>query len=214
MSAYDKLRSFAEAREHDSTVIRSGLTYGDAREAAAEIARLRRERDEAQANYRWMVEHAADQRLDGYRELGQRAAVAETERDEARAEIARLRAEAGDYLRPDVRQAARMAMEERGRLRSELRATEKQMEVFREERDAARAEIARIESHYREAIKAGDWARAEATEAKGRAVVAETHLRKARAALSRHTCQHAECSDPETHAGCHAKMVLDGRDGT
>jgi len=45
--------------------------------------RADRERDEARANYAWMVRHAADERLDGYRELGQRAATAERERDEA-----------------------------------------------------------------------------------------------------------------------------------
>jgi len=38
-----------------------------------------------------MVEHAADQRLDGYRELGSRAACAENERDAAIAERERLR---------------------------------------------------------------------------------------------------------------------------
>lgn len=52
-----------------------------------------RERDEARANYAFMVKRAADQKLDGYRELGARAAAAEEraekaerERDEARAE--------------------------------------------------------------------------------------------------------------------------------
>ena len=49
------------------------------------IEKLIRERDEARANYQWMVEHAADQKLDGYRELGAKAAKAEEERDEARA---------------------------------------------------------------------------------------------------------------------------------
>ncbi len=44
----------------------------------------------AEESYRWMVEHAADQKLDGYRELGARAAAAEQERDAAlaRAEAA------------------------------------------------------------------------------------------------------------------------------
>ena len=46
----------------------------------------------AEENYRWMVEHAADQRLDGYRELGDRAACAENARDAALAECERLRA--------------------------------------------------------------------------------------------------------------------------
>jgi hypothetical protein len=37
-----------------------------------------------------MVEHAADQKLDGYRELGARAAAAENERDAARLELRAL----------------------------------------------------------------------------------------------------------------------------
>lgn len=41
-----------------------------------------RERDEAQANYRFMVEKAADEKLDGYRELGQRVATAENNADD------------------------------------------------------------------------------------------------------------------------------------
>jgi len=59
------------------------------------IATTERERDEARANYAFMVKRAADQKLDGYRELGARAAAAEEradraerERDEARAERA------------------------------------------------------------------------------------------------------------------------------
>lgn len=39
--------------------------------------------DAAEANYRFMVERAADARLDGYRELAARAATAERERDDA-----------------------------------------------------------------------------------------------------------------------------------
>lgn len=52
--------------------------------ARAACKRLREERDEARTKYRWMVEHAADQKLDGYRELGARAATAENQRDAAR----------------------------------------------------------------------------------------------------------------------------------
>lgn len=46
-----------------------------------EICELRRERDKALANYQFMVERAAYEKLDGYRELGARAAQAENERD-------------------------------------------------------------------------------------------------------------------------------------
>ncbi len=52
---------------------------------ALRILSLVEERDEARGKYQWMVEHAADQKLDGYRELGARAAKAEEERDAARA---------------------------------------------------------------------------------------------------------------------------------
>lgn len=58
--------------------------------ARAACKRLREERDEARGHYRWMVEHAADQKLDGYRELGARAAAAEDERDAARLELRAL----------------------------------------------------------------------------------------------------------------------------
>ena len=56
-------------------------------EARAEVERITRERDEARANYQWMVERAAAAKLDGYRELGQRAAEAENSRDEVRREL-------------------------------------------------------------------------------------------------------------------------------
>ena len=45
---------------------------------------------EAEKNYRWMVERAADEKLDGYRELGARAAEAERQRDEALALLAEV----------------------------------------------------------------------------------------------------------------------------
>ena len=48
----------------------------------ARTAALVTERDTARGNYRWMVEHAADEKLDGYRELGARAAKAEQERED------------------------------------------------------------------------------------------------------------------------------------
>jgi hypothetical protein len=63
-------------------------------EAQATIDRLTRERDEARTKYEWMVEHAADQKLDGYRELGARCAELERERDEARAVLRDLRSRA------------------------------------------------------------------------------------------------------------------------
>jgi hypothetical protein len=59
----------------------------------AEAARLTKERDEARANYQLMVDRACDEKLDGYRELGARAAAADSERDAAVREAARLRAD-------------------------------------------------------------------------------------------------------------------------
>ena len=62
------------------------LSQRDAAIARAEA--VEKERDEALANYRFMVERAADQKLDGYRDLGARAAAAENERDAAIARAA------------------------------------------------------------------------------------------------------------------------------
>lgn len=49
------------------------------------VRRVIEQRDEAASKYLFMVERAADQKLDGYRELGARAAAAENERDVAQA---------------------------------------------------------------------------------------------------------------------------------
>ena len=38
--------------------------------------------DKAEANYRWMVERTADQRLDGYRELAAKCAALEAQKDQ------------------------------------------------------------------------------------------------------------------------------------
>lgn len=61
------------------------------------LAAAIKERDEARKNYQFMVDRACDQRLDGYRELGAKAAAAENERDKLRAEVARLREERDHY---------------------------------------------------------------------------------------------------------------------
>jgi hypothetical protein len=53
-----------------------------------EIQRLTKERDEARANYAFMVERAANEKLDGYRELAAKAAAAENARDKAQAKAA------------------------------------------------------------------------------------------------------------------------------
>jgi hypothetical protein len=51
----------------------------------------------AEANYKFMAERAADERLDGYRELGARAADAERERDDARHAEAEIQQQADTY---------------------------------------------------------------------------------------------------------------------
>jgi hypothetical protein len=72
----------------------------------ARLAEAEAERDKAREHVAWFVNKAADEKLDGYRELGQRAADAENARDEmhralraetdaltqAREELAALRA--------------------------------------------------------------------------------------------------------------------------
>ena len=59
--------------------------------ARARIAELTEARDKADANYRFMVERAADQKLDGYRELGARAAAAENRADTLERDLAAAR---------------------------------------------------------------------------------------------------------------------------
>lgn len=58
------------------------------------IAALEADLAKAEANYRFMVERAACEKLDGYRELGQRAAEQETRAVLAEAQVERMKAEA------------------------------------------------------------------------------------------------------------------------
>ena len=58
--------------------LRDERDYLRDRERALTVAR-----DKALADYRFMVERAADEKLDGYRELAARAAAAENARDES-----------------------------------------------------------------------------------------------------------------------------------
>lgn len=58
------------------------------------VPALRRQRDEAREKYQWMVDHAADQKLDGYRELGACAAKAEAEVERLRGETRKGAAQA------------------------------------------------------------------------------------------------------------------------
>lgn len=57
------------------------------------IDQLEGEFAKAKSDIQEMVKKAADQHLEGYRELGARAAEAENERDTVKAELAKLKAE-------------------------------------------------------------------------------------------------------------------------
>ena len=78
----------------------------DAAQHALTIAE--RERDEARANYQFMVERAADNSLDGYRELASRLADMEAERDayKRRALVAVFAMNARPHTRECVKQSA------------------------------------------------------------------------------------------------------------
>ena len=81
----------------------------------ADVRTERMLREKAEANYAFMVKKAADQSLDGYRELGARAAAAENEADRLRArlrETAQILIEAVGADGPrDAEDAARKAAE-------------------------------------------------------------------------------------------------------
>ena len=107
LPALDWARATADFTQHLAALARSGEQ--PAAMAAMKtfdklktyVNRVVRERDEARANYQFMVDHAANEKLDGYRQLGQRAATAENERDEVRQQLAeteRCRRDAEDAL--------------------------------------------------------------------------------------------------------------------
>jgi hypothetical protein len=100
----------------------------------AEVERLTKESNEARANYQFMVDRACDQKLDGYRGLGARAAAAENERHAAVREAEGLRAE-----------VARLESDRAG-LRYSLTEVEDELEECRKERDEARARVAGLMS--------------------------------------------------------------------
>ena len=60
---------------------RGALDGADAQALEHALTVTERERDEAQANYRFMVERAADEKLDGYRELLRVSRAAKAFRD-------------------------------------------------------------------------------------------------------------------------------------
>jgi uncharacterized coiled-coil DUF342 family protein len=52
-----------------------------------ELIKVRKQRDEAQTNYQFMVDRVCDEKLDGYRELAAKIAHVENERDELQKKI-------------------------------------------------------------------------------------------------------------------------------
>jgi len=72
-----------------------------------ENARLAAERDEAQKNYKFMVDRAINEKLDGYRELGRKAADAENALDREREAHARTKAKLADMQYDRDRQSTR-----------------------------------------------------------------------------------------------------------
>lgn len=70
--------------------------------ALSELRRVERERDDYKAKYEFMVERACNEKLDGYRELADKCAKLEQERDEARAEAVRARREGAEAMREEL----------------------------------------------------------------------------------------------------------------
>ena len=87
--------------------------------------------EKAEANYKFMVERAADEKLDGYRKLGTRAAAAEEERDKAIA-----RAETAEQVMQAVQALHNVAIKERDLARMQvfaLKSEIEQLQVHRED---------------------------------------------------------------------------------
>jgi len=101
-----------------------------------ELENVTKESDEARANYAFMVERAADENLDGYRELGARCAAAENERDAAQAKAVEYER---DWYAAKSEFGTAMA-----KMRETLRAAEQRELVALAELDEATAEIERL----------------------------------------------------------------------
>lgn len=86
--------------------------------------------EKAERNYQFMVDRAADEKLDGYRELGQRAADAERDKD-----AALQRAETAEHERDEARSHPH---------RRHLQTRAEQAE---RERDTLRARVGELETH-------------------------------------------------------------------
>jgi len=117
-------------------------------QAVLEIAIARAEK--AEASYRFMVEKAADSKLDGYRELGNRAAQAEEERDAAVAQLKDANEDLDGWrnLGREIERHDPMFREDRMILFSGSAAAFRGMELaltsMREERDDMRCAMEKI----------------------------------------------------------------------
>ena len=58
--------------------------------AKLDFAALKARAEKAEANYQFMIDRIADEKLDGYRELGRRAASAESRAEKAEARVSEL----------------------------------------------------------------------------------------------------------------------------
>ena len=122
---------------------------------------VREAKEKAEANYAFMVERAANEKLDGYRELGAKAAAAENERNALRErlrETAQILIEAVGADGPtNAEDAARMAVTRMERLR-EL-ADEKAHEAGLYARRMAEAQEARRKAREEERAAVVAWLR-------------------------------------------------------
>lgn len=124
----------------------------------ARVAELEQRAEKAEANYRFMVERAADAKLEGYRELGQRAAAAEQRAERAEAEVAEWRAKFSSPALVERRleeDRARIAELERD-YRKELYWQAVEAEHRAERAEARVAELERELDAAQEHIHAGD----------------------------------------------------------
>jgi len=142
----DKAKVFADGFEKESVRNLGVANYyrEEYLEMCKEVTRLaeklqqaERERDEAQKNYQFMVFRAADNKLDGYRELGAAAAKAENERDTLKARLSEVEKERDESL-------------ERERGTSDLLQNhDEEFEKVMDERDAA----TQLADTYRKALE-------------------------------------------------------------
>jgi DNA repair exonuclease SbcCD ATPase subunit len=82
---YEKLKAERdELLSNNRTLVEVAHSYeDDLAQAGKDYLALRDEADDWRQKYQFMVDNAANEKLDGYRDLGERAAQAEMERDEA-----------------------------------------------------------------------------------------------------------------------------------